>query len=49
LKTVTLSYLCDLLTDFDKICQCDACWSPAPDLKFKFLIFDNLIWQVAAI
>jgi len=24
-------------------------WCPAPDAKFKFLIFDNLIWQIAAI
>jgi len=49
LKTVTSSYLCKLLTDFDKIWHGDACWFPAPDVKFKFLIFDNLIRQIAAI
>jgi len=37
------------MTDLDKIWHCDARWSPAPDVKFKFLIFDTLIWQVAAI
>ena len=26
-------------TDFDEIWLGDACWSPAPDVKFKFLIF----------
>jgi len=49
LKTVTSFYLCNLLTDFDKVWQGDACWYPAPDVKFKFLIFDNLIWQITAI
>jgi len=49
LKTVTSSYLCNLLTDFDKIWHGDARWSPEPGVKFKFLIFDNLIWQIAAI
>jgi len=49
LKTVTSSYLCNLLTDFDKIWHGDACWSPEPGVKFKFLIIDNLIWQIAAI
>ena len=49
LKTVTSSYLCNLLTDFDKIWHGDACWSPVLDVKLKFLTFDNLIWQVAAI
>jgi len=49
LKTVTLSYLCNLLTDFDKIWHGEACWSTAPGVKFKFLIFDNVIWQLAAI
>jgi len=24
-------------------------WFPAPDGKFKILIFDNLIWQIAVI
>jgi len=48
-KTVKLLYLCNRLTDFDEIWHGDACWSPAPDLNFKFLIFDNVIWQVAAI
>ena len=36
LKTVILPYLCNRLTDFDKIWHGDACWSPAPDVKFKF-------------
>ena len=49
LRTVTLSYLRNLLTDFDEIWHGDACWSPEPGVKFKFLIFDNLIRQIAAI
>jgi len=49
LKTVTSSYLCNLLAGFDKIWHGDAYKSPAPGVKFKFLIFDNLIWQIAAI
>ena len=47
LKTVASSHFCNLLTGFDKIWHGDACWSPAPDVKFKFLIFDNLIWPVS--
>jgi len=27
----------------------DACWSPQPGVSFLFLIFDNLIRQIAAI
>ena len=27
----------------------DACWSPEPGVKFRFLIYDNLIAQIAAI
>ena len=49
LKTVKSPYLCNLLTDFDEIWHSDACWSPAPDVKFKFLIFDNHIQRRAAI
>jgi len=49
LKTVKSPYLCNLLTDFDEIWHSDACWSPAPDVKFKFLIFDNHIRRRAAI
>ena len=49
LKTVTSSYLCNLLTDFDKIWYGDARWSPEPNVKFKFLTFDNLTWQIAAV
>ena len=47
LKTVASSHFCNLLTNFDKIWHGDACWSPAPDGKFKFLIFDNLIHRMA--
>jgi len=36
-------YLCNRLTDFNTIWHNDAYWSPAPDVKFKFLIFDDLI------
>jgi len=43
LITVKSPYLCNLLTDFDKVWHDDAWWSPAPGLKFKFLILDNLI------
>jgi len=43
LITVKSPYLCNLLTDFDKVWHDDACWSPAPGVKFKFLILDNLI------
>jgi len=46
MKTVKSPYL-QPFTDFDYIWHGDACWSPAPDVKFKFLIFDNLIWQIA--
>ena len=49
LKTVISSYLCILLTHFDKIWHGDACWSLTPGVKFKFSIFDILIWQIAAI
>jgi len=49
LKAVKSPYLCNLLTDFDDIWHGDACWSPAPEVEFRFLIFDNLIWQTAAI
>ena len=48
-KTVKLPYLCDRLTDFDEIRHGDACWCPAHVVKFKFLIFDNIVRQVAAI
>jgi len=49
LRTVTSYYLSNLLTDFDEIWHGDACWSPEPCVNFKFLIFDNLIRQIAAI
>jgi len=49
LKTVKSPYLCNRLTDFDEIWHGDASLSPALDVKFKFLIFDNLMWQIAAI
>jgi len=39
LKTVKLQYLCRYLTVFDKIWHDDACWSPAPDVKFTFFNF----------
>jgi len=35
----------NFLTDFHEICYSDAFWYPAPDVQFKFVIFDNLIWQ----
>jgi len=49
LKTEKSPYLCNLLTDFDSIGHGDAGLSPALGVKFKFLIFDNIIWQIAAI
>ena len=42
LKTAKLSYLCNVLTDFDLIWHCDACWSPAPDVKFNFFTADAM-------
>ena len=47
-KTVNLLYICNRLTDFDEIWHGDACWCPERDVKFKVLIFYNIIWQVAA-
>ena len=44
-KTVKSPYLCKILTDFHVIWHSDAFWHPAPDVQFKFVIFDNLIWQ----
>jgi len=49
LKTVKPTYLCNRLTDFDEIWHSDAYWSPAPGVKFNFLIFDNLLRQRAPI
>jgi len=37
------------LTNFDEIWHNDAYWSPAPDVKFKLLIFDNLTWRSLSI
>jgi len=37
------------LIDFDEVWHNDAHWSPEPDVKFNFLIFDNFIWRRAAI
>ena len=45
LKTVKPTYICNRLTGFDEIWHNDAYWSPAPDVKFNFLVFDNLLWQ----
>ena len=33
------------MTDFHEIWHSDAFRYPAPDVQFKFVIFDNLIWQ----
>jgi len=49
LKTVKAPYLCNRLTDFDEMWHGDACWSSASEVKFKFLIFDNVVWPTAAI
>ena len=37
-SSVKSLYICNLLNDFDLIWRDGACWSPAPDVKFKFLI-----------
>ena len=39
LKTVKSPYLCNCVTDFDEIWHGDACWSPAPNVKFKIFNF----------
>jgi len=47
-KSQKSRYLRNRLTDVYEIWYADARWSPAPDVKFKFLIFDNLMWRTAA-
>jgi len=49
LKTVNSTYFCNLLTDFYEMWHNDAYWFLAPDVKFKFVIFDNLLRRTAAI
>jgi len=49
LKTVNSPYFCNLLTDFYEMWHNDAYWFLAPDVKFKFVIFDNLLRRTAAI
>ena len=48
-KSQKSRYLRNGLTDHYEIWYADACWSPEPGVNFKFLIFDNLIRQIAAI
>jgi len=50
LKTVNSPYFCNLLTDFFyEMWHNDAYWFLAPGVKFKFVIFDNLLRRTAAI
>jgi len=49
LKTVISPYLCNLLADFHEIWYSNAYWSPMPDVKFNFVIYDNLMWRRTAI
>ena len=44
-KTVKSLYLCNRLTDFDKIWYIDAYWPLTADLPLKFRIFENLKWR----
>ena len=44
-KTVKSLYLCNRLTDFDKIWYSDAYWPLTADLPLKFRIFNNPKWR----
>ena len=44
-KTVKSLYLCNRLTDFDKIWYSDAYWPPTGNLSLKFRIFENPKWR----
>ena len=44
-KTVKSLYLCNRLTDFDKIWYSDAYWPLTVDLSLKFGIFENPKWR----
>jgi len=45
LNTVKSLYLCNRLTDFDKIWYSDAYWHLTADISLKFLIFENPKWR----
>jgi len=44
-KPVKSLYLCNRLTDFDKICYSDAHWPLTADLPLKYPIFENPKWR----
>ena len=44
-KNVKWLYLCNRLTDFDKIWYSDAYWPLTVDLSLKFRIFENPKWR----
>jgi len=44
-KTVKSLYLCNRLTDFDKIWYSNAYWPLTADLNLKFRIFENSRWR----
>ena len=44
-KNVKSLYLCNRLTDFDKIWYSDAHWPLTADLSLKFRIFENPKWR----
>jgi len=49
-KNVKSPYLCNSLTDFDKIWHSDAHWPLTADLSLKFRIFENLpSWKITKI
>ena len=48
-KTVKSLYLCNRLTDFDKIWYNDAYWPLTADRPLKFRIFENPKWRPSAI
>jgi len=45
LKTVKSPYLCNRLTDFDKIWHNDAYWPPTAERPLKFRMFEYLRWR----
>jgi len=45
LKTVNSPYLCNRLTDFDKIWHDDAYWPRTEERPLKFRIFENSRWR----
>jgi len=44
-KNVKSLYLCNRLTDFDKIWYSEAYWPLTTDLSLKFRIFENTKWR----